>query len=150
MARRYQPKHARKSPAAPPRPGAEEPMPTQRVDGPARRRDADPGGTTATRPSSAGPTEATSPGARSREPAEVSPADPVAVRSRRGRRSRALVRAPSPYPAREETAARPAWWMRLRGLVGAGLLVTVGGVLVALAVGIVLVLLVIAAVATLA
>lgn len=143
MARRYQPKHAKKPTAeAPARRSATEPKPT-------RRDVTRSSGTQVARSPSPGATKA----AASQDPGRApvtSASDPVVIRTRRGRRSRALVRAPSPYPAREETAARPAWWMRLRGLVGAGMLVTVGGVLVALAVGIVLVLLVIAAVATLA
>lgn len=69
--------------------------------------------------------------------------------SRFGRRSRKVVADPGLYPARE-ARPNPRWWERLRGLVGAGVLVSLGGVLVAVAIGIVLVLLVIAAVATLA
>jgi hypothetical protein len=153
MARRYQPKHARTT-AAPESQRRRAPDATPRRSA-TTRRDEQPSGPrpapTATTPASLQPAPDRSPAGTSVPTgAERHRSDPTVVRTTKGRRQRALVRAPSPFPAREETTARPAWWMRLRGLVGVGMLVTVGGVLVAVAVGIVLVLLVIAAVATLA
>lgn len=69
-------------------------------------------------------------------------------RSRRPRRE--FVDAPSPYPAVDGVPGKPRWWERLRGVVGLTVLVTVLGVITAVAVSVLLVLVVVAIVSTIA
>ncbi len=65
------------------------------------------------------------------------------------RRRRVLLPDPHAFPAVDGVRPRPQWYIRLRGIVSIGLLTTVIGVLVAVAVASVLVLAVVAAVSSL-
>ena len=68
----------------------------------------------------------------------------------RGRRSRELVDAPSPFPAVDDVPAAPRWWQRLRGVAGLTVLVAILGVLTAVAFTALMVLLLVAAISTVA
>jgi hypothetical protein len=68
----------------------------------------------------------------------------------RGPRRRILEKTVSPYPAVENVPGNPVWHQRLRGVVGMTVLVTVLGVLTAIAFTVLVVLLIVVAVSTIA
>ncbi len=85
------------------------------------------------------------------QPATNGPKTSTAAEERRRRllREKVLVDAASPFPA-QPARKRPAWWIRLRGLIGYSLLTVLLGVLMAFLIGAALVLLAVWAVTTLA
>jgi hypothetical protein len=68
----------------------------------------------------------------------------------RGVTDRRLTKAASPFPVEEDVPGRPPWYLRLRGVAGLAVLVTVLGVLTAIAFTVLVVLLVVVAVSTIA
>jgi hypothetical protein len=67
-----------------------------------------------------------------------------------GRRRKELVDSTSPFPAVEGVPAHPRWYQRIRGVVGMSILVTVIGVLTAVAFTVLVVLLAVVAISTIA
>jgi hypothetical protein len=83
------------------------------------------------------PAETTAQPARNRAKTHRAPAE---GQRRRIFREKVLVDAASPFPA-QPARKRPAWWIRLRGLIGLSILTVLLGVLLAVLVGTVLVVL---------
>jgi hypothetical protein len=68
----------------------------------------------------------------------------------RGHKRRELVDVASPFPAVDDVLADPKWWQRLRGVAGLTVLVAILGVLTAVAFTAMVVLLLVAAISTVA
>jgi hypothetical protein len=67
-----------------------------------------------------------------------------------GRRRKELIDSASPFPAVDGVPAQPRWYQRIRGVLGLTILVTVIGILTAVAFTVLVVLLAVVAISTIA